>query len=66
MSQLFQIHADDLATLEQVMPELCGTPAVIASDNATKRKWRQVQQILTRVRWGYGPFEESEIVGDEE
>lgn len=52
--KLFQINEDDLATLEQVCPEILGRSYGIL-DNALRVKFRRVQEILMNVRWNYGP-----------
>lgn len=63
MSKLFQIYDDDLAALEQTLPEI--TKAItVGMDNAMRAKIRRVQTILTNVRWNYGPHTEVERVDD--
>jgi hypothetical protein len=53
-SRLHQIHEDDLATLERLLPEVTGllwptmTPRL-------KVQLRTIQTILSNVRWNYGP-----------
>lgn len=60
-SKLFQIYEDDLATLEQVLPELL-LVAYPTLDNTQRSKWRQVQRILSQVRWDYGPPGHVEVI----
>jgi hypothetical protein len=65
MSKLFQITEEDLAELEHVMPqiqndlfdELAG-PA----GNRIRVQLRRVKEILTNVRWDYGPPEHVERI----
>lgn len=58
---LHQITEDDLAALEQTLPQLASavTPAL---DNRMRVQLRQVQMILSRVRWNYGPPSEVKII----
>lgn len=55
MSRQFTIHEEYLADLERLLPqfseELCGCSA----GNKVRTQLRQVQRILSDVRWGYGP-----------
>ncbi len=63
--KLHQIAEDDLAELERIMPQLqydlneaMTTPAA----PRIRKQLRQVKDILSNVRWGYGPFTEVEII----
>lgn len=58
---LFQIYQDDLADLERILPELTGR-LWVGIDNRTKMQIRRVQEILTNVRWNYGPPVSCEII----
>ena len=66
MSKLYQIHEDDLADLERILPKLMDSPSANLT-NADRVAWRRVQRIVTSVRWNYGPYTEREIIpaGDE-
>ena len=60
MSRLFQIYEDDLEALENALPDLHEAMA----DKTTPRlrvKLERVKQILSNVRWNYGPHREVEI-----
>jgi hypothetical protein len=59
--RLHQIHEEDLAALEATLPVLC-THYWQHLTNADKIKWRQVQLILSNVRWNYGPPLEIEVI----
>ena len=70
MSRIFQIHEEDLTELEHVLP---GIFDLVLTETANGRcmedrgpelrtKWRKVQQIITNVRWNYGPPEQIEII----
>lgn len=51
---MLQIHEDDLATLERTLPQLAD--ALMSNlDNRLRVQLRQVQQIISNVRWNYGP-----------
>lgn len=65
MSKLHQIYEDDLVTLERTLPELADA-LYPAMDNPLRTKLRQVQTILSRVRWNYGPPSEVEAVRPED
>ena len=60
--RLFQINADDLADLERLMPQLIGTMYRPGLDNTTRIKVRRIQQILSDVRWNYGPPSEVIVI----
>jgi len=51
---MFQINEEDLATLERELPAICER-VYPQLDNALRVKFRQVQRIVTDVRWNYGP-----------
>lgn len=53
-TKLHQINADDLATLERVLPEVFER-LYPTMDNRLRTQFRQVQRIIVDVRWNYGP-----------
>lgn len=59
--KLHQINADDLATLEELAPELLWLLDEKLNDTAVRMKVRRVKEILSNVRWNYGPPLEVEI-----
>jgi hypothetical protein len=65
MPQVFQIHEEDLATLESTLPQLADrlTPDL---DNRLRVQIRRVQSILSNVRWNYGPPTEIETLPAED
>lgn len=65
-TRLLQIKEDDLAELEKVLPEL-SEALITVSNPSIRTKLRRVQQILSNVRWNYGPSTLVEIIpaGDE-
>lgn len=50
----FQISTDDLALLENDIPAICDRQMSTLT-KADKAAIRRIQQVLTRVRWNYGP-----------
>ncbi len=55
MSKLFHMEENDLAELEQILPEL-GEAMMPVLDNRLRIKLRRCQSILSNVRWKCGPF----------
>jgi NADPH-dependent glutamate synthase beta subunit-like oxidoreductase len=60
-TRLFQINEDDLATLERVCPALVER-LYPQMDNDLRVKIRQLQQVITNVRWNYGPPQHVEVI----
>lgn len=52
---LHQITDDDLGTLEAEMPQLMSASYELCNDPLTRRRWEAVRDVITRVRWNYGP-----------
>jgi len=63
MPSMFQINEDDLGALEHTLPQLASA-LMPKLDNRLRAQIRQVQRILTDVRWNYGPPSEVEIIPD--
>lgn len=68
---IFQIQESDLADLERLLPTLqeMMTPALAAHPEIGPRYRtvvRRVKEILSNVRWNYGPYQDVEIVEPEE
>lgn len=59
--KLFQIYEEDLATLEAALPKLVDKIET-RMDNADRVRIRNVQAVLSRVRWNYGPHFEGERI----
>ena len=53
-SRLFQIHEDDLATLEHTLPQIADA-LMDRMDGRLRVQVRRVKDILSNVRWNYGP-----------
>lgn len=63
-TRMFQIREDDLTDLEAIVPHigdrLTCQPNLL--DAKIKVKLRRAQQILSAVRWNYGPPDQVEII----
>jgi hypothetical protein len=55
MSKLHQISEEDLSALEECIPALMGANMETCNHTWIRMKWRRVKDILSNVRWGYGP-----------
>lgn len=53
-STMHQISEEDLCVLERTLPQL-GIALMPALNNRLRTQLRQVQTILSNVRWDYGP-----------
>lgn len=53
-TQLFQINENDLGELERILPKLAEAMMPIIS-NRDRVLLRRCQNILSNVRWNYGP-----------
>ncbi len=54
MGRLFQIKEDDLGALEAVLPQVADALMPVLN-NKLRVQIRRVQNILSDVRWDYGP-----------
>jgi methionine synthase II (cobalamin-independent) len=64
-TRLFQISEPDLAELERTVPALIEQAMKALDNNAARVGIRRVKQILTNVRWNYGPWSDvTEIPAD--
>lgn len=64
-SRMFQIYEDDLAELEHTLPELMEASFHLfagESKNRFHRQWSRVRDIISNVRWNYGPPDSVEII----
>ena len=59
--RLFQIYETDLAELEQMLPELCEALDKVTSPRL-RVKIRRVKDIISNVRWNYGPHTDVTII----
>lgn len=62
MASLYQITEADLCQLEHDLPKLALRLQQPGMDNATKARLRRIQEILSRIRWDYGPPAEIENI----
>jgi len=59
--KLFQINENDLGELEHTLPQL--SEALMTVLNGRLRvQLRRVQNILSSVRWNYGPPDEAVVI----
>ncbi len=61
MTHLFHIYPDDLETLERIVPKMADM-LMPQMDNALRTQLRQVQHVLSQVRWNYGPPTDIETI----
>lgn len=54
-TKLFQIKEDDLAVLESELPRVLDAAAMACNDALTRKRWQMVKEIISNVRWDYGP-----------
>lgn len=59
--KLFQIKEDDLADLEHTLPLLLDR-LYPQMDGTLRVQWNRVKNIITEVRWNYGPPLEVEVI----
>ena len=65
-TKLYQIKEDDLATLEAELPWLLEAAAMTCNEPLTRKRWEAVKEIVSNVRWDYGPPSEvHEIPADD-
>lgn len=63
MSKLFQIHEDDLADLERIVPQWTQSLGFESGSSPELRtQIRRIQKIITDVRWNYQPHTEIERI----
>lgn len=62
-SRLFQLHEDDLAELERMLPQVFEALTMRPDATPLQRTWfRRAQTIMTNIRWRYGPPTEVGII----
>jgi hypothetical protein len=52
---LHQITEDDLAALEQHLPQIMSATMLDCNDPLVRKQWERVKEIVSNVRWNYGP-----------
>lgn len=55
-SRMFQITEEDLAELERCVPDLCERAMSRLDDTKSRVQIRKVKEIISHVRWHYGPW----------
>lgn len=62
MSKLFQIYENDLVALEEILPQISERIVLLnCNDQQLRESLFMVKEILSNVRWNYGPPSEIEI-----
>ena len=61
MGRMFQIYEDDFAELERIVPELSDSMMGQLTPRM-RTQLRRCKDILSNVRWNYGPQSEVEII----
>lgn len=54
-NKLFSITNDDLLELERIIPAIVERHMLMCNDTRTRKQLDKVKQILSNVRWDYGP-----------
>lgn len=54
-TKLFQITETDLAVLEAEIPAILDASMMTCNDTITRKRWQLVKEIISNVRWNYGP-----------
>jgi hypothetical protein len=63
MGKLFHVYESDLAKLEAALPLLCEAMPPSAANRADVQTWlSECKEILSNIRWNYGPPEEVHVV----
>jgi len=60
--KLHQIKEDDLALLERAIPEVTDAMGVVSLSPRIRTQLRQIQRVLSNVRWNYGPPSEVKVI----
>lgn len=60
-SRRLQITEEDFAELERTIPQLVDS-LMVKLDNRARTQLRRVKQILSDVRWNYGPHLDVEVI----
>lgn len=55
ITRMFQISEDDLQVLETELPSLMGKTAMSCNDPIIRKQWEIIRQVVSNVRWNYGP-----------
>lgn len=61
--KLFQIYENDLQKLETAIPQLMEAAGTALNQPEIQVLFSEVKDILSNIRWGYGPPSEVEVYG---
>lgn len=53
--KLFSIYEDDLGKLESALPRICERAGQSLNDPAMQVLFEECKEILSNIRWNYGP-----------
>ena len=62
MTKMFQIYETDLAKLEAAMPRIMDAAGAALNGAAMQVLMDEVKEVLSNVRWNYGPYEEVAVL----
>lgn len=67
VTHMFRISEPDLAELERLLPWMYESMEIVVSNQPrTRKRIRRVKEILSDVRWEYGPHSEITVIPDDE
>lgn len=58
---MFQIYEEDLVELERIVPQISDTLEIHFTPKI-RTQMRRVRDILSKVRWNYGPHTDVEVI----
>lgn len=61
-TRMFQISESDLADLEALIPRIMQDFSEMCNRPAVRVKLRRLKEILSNVRWDYGPYSHVEKI----
>ncbi len=61
-TKLYQITEDDLAVLESELPRIMDATTIACNDPLTRKRWQMVKEIVSNIRWDYGPPQQVEHI----
>jgi hypothetical protein len=67
VTRMFQVPEPDLEYLEREIPKLCDFNSMSCNNPAMRLKWNRIKEIVSNIRWNYGPPTQVERIpaGDE-
>lgn len=65
MSKLFRVYEEDLQKLEHALPRIADRCISLMNDPELQVLFQEVKEIVSNVRWDYGPPSEVARIGAE-